>query len=136
MSSSFSLKYLLICFTLLLYIQVPLGGVTPFAVISKCTGTILQNTMSPPPQHQQMENLNVQVLQEPLMAHPRKVTDGSSTFGSCTVVNSLLAIHSVPLIYPNLLSFLIFYVLYISSNTIYKYVVYKKAWIFMVHISP
>jgi hypothetical protein len=66
MSSSFSLKYLLICFTLLLHTQVPLGGVTPFAVINKSTGSILYNTMSPPPQHQQMKNLNVQVVQEPL----------------------------------------------------------------------
>ena len=56
------------CFTFLLYIQVPLGCVTPFAVINEYAGWILQNTMSPPPQHQQMENPNVQVLQEPLSA--------------------------------------------------------------------
>jgi len=54
------------CFTFLLYIQVPLGCVTPFAVINEYAGRILQNTMSPPPQQQQMENPNVQVLREPL----------------------------------------------------------------------
>ena len=32
------------CFTFLLYIQVPLGCVTPFAVINEYAGRILQNT--------------------------------------------------------------------------------------------